>query len=306
MIGVTKICTQDNWRFTDHSRIYYSSWFLLFKIVKDESSLLRTLAAIILRMIQFLLIMILGWMNGIFINYLSDVLPSHRKITVPTCPSCNSRIPIWSYLFWPRRCPSCGQARSKRVWVVELSAIVITLWLWYNPSPTLDFIFGYLLATYLGTVFVIDIEHHLILHPVSIVGAVLCLGIGIGLRGFPKTLLGGLGGLGIMMVLYLFGILFSRSMMRWKKRDIEPEGMGFGDVILSGVLGLLLGWPGITFGLTLGIIAAGLFTALYLLIAMATRRYRSFGTIPYGPFLIIGAILPLLFRDQLIAILGTR
>jgi leader peptidase (prepilin peptidase)/N-methyltransferase len=242
---------------------------------------------------------------GAVINYLSDILPTYRKIITPVCLTCQRRIPAWNYLIWPRRCQYCGQTRAKRVWIVEICSVIITLWLWYNPSSSLGFVLEYLLGIYLGTVFVIDIEHHLILHPVSIIGGVLCLVIGIELRGLPRTLLGGVGGFGIMMFLYLFGILFARIIMRWKKRDIEPEGMGFGDVILGGVLGLLLGWPGIIAGVTMAILAAGLFAIFYLFVALGTRRYRSFGTIPYGPFLVIGAILLLFFRDQLLAMLGT-
>ena len=67
---------------------------------------------------------------------------------------------------------------------------------------------------------------------------------------------------------------------------IYPRGLGYGDVRLSGVLGLALGWVGwselllgIWNGLLLGAIVGGL-------LALVTRR-RDY---PFGPFMLVGAL----------------
>ena len=72
--------------------------------------------------------------------------------------------------------------------------------------------------------------------------------------------------------------------------------MGFGDVNLSGVLGLLLGWPGIILGLTLAFLLAGFGSTIVIARLVSQRRFNAFGTfIPYGPYLVLAAAL-LMFK----------
>jgi leader peptidase (prepilin peptidase)/N-methyltransferase len=71
---------------------------------------------------------------------------------------------------------------------------------------------------------------------------------------------------------------------------INPQGMGYGDVKFSGVLGLYLGWagwPALVVG-TLAAFAAGAVTGLALLI---TRRARLESSIAFGPFMLAGAVV---------------
>jgi leader peptidase (prepilin peptidase)/N-methyltransferase len=153
------------------------------------------------------------------------------------------------------------------------------------------------LLGFFGLVAIIDLEHRLILHPVSVVGAVLGLAIGIWVNGIKYTLLGGVAGFTIMLVLYYLGAIVMKWLARRRGQVLEEEALGFGDIILSGVLGLLLGWPGIIVGLILTILIAGIVSFVYLILALMTRRYRFDMAIPYGPFLISGAILLLFFSD---------
>ena len=154
------------------------------------------------------------------------------------------------------------------------------------------------MLVYLGTVIVIDVEHHLILHPVSLVGAFLGFWIGILLHGLRATIIGGVVGFGAMLAFYLLGIAFVRFSARLRGQPIqESEGIGFGDVNLSGVIGLLLGWPGILAGLLVAIILAGAVSILYLIFMLTKRLYHSGLTIPYGPFLAGSAIILLYLKD---------
>lgn len=68
---------------------------------------------------------------------------------------------------------------------------------------------------------------------------------------------------------------------------VTPFGMG--DVKLMLVIGLLLGWPAVIYALFLGVLAAGI-PGLVLTLAGQGRR-----VFPYGPFLIAGALVPLLW-----------
>ena len=166
---------------------------------------------------------------------------------------------------------------------------------------------GMILLTYFAIVFVIDFEHRLILHPTSIFGAFFGLGLGIWINGLFSTLIGGLAGLIIMLVFYYLGVLFSRfraRRMQTAGQDSDnEEALGFGDVILAGVLGLTLGWPFIWFGLLLGILLGGLVGVIMVLYLMIAKRYKTEALMvfmPYGPFFITSAFL-ILFIPTLIA-----
>jgi leader peptidase (prepilin peptidase)/N-methyltransferase len=79
-------------------------------------------------------------------------------------------------------------------------------------------------------------------------------------------------------------------MAKRRGEDIDEVALGFGDVSLSAVLGLLLGWPRIAVNLVFAIIIGGIFSAIFLVIQVLRKRYKAFTPIPYAPFLLISAI----------------
>ena len=254
-------------------------------------------------MLQLVFVVLLGWIAGAIINYLADVLPIKRRLNPPFCLNCDASQGLSNYFFWPRRCRVCGERRTWRVWLVELAAIGAAAWIWFSPPPRLNFWASLALLIYFGVVVVIDMEYRLILHPVSAAGSILGFGTGIWLHGFKETIFGGIAGFGIMLLLYYFGALLIKIFRRWRtphnSSPGEDDALGFGDVILSGVLGLILGWPGILSGLVLTILLGGVVSFLYILVMLITRRYRSTMALPYGPFLIASAVLILFFRGIL-------
>ena len=170
--------------------------------------------------------------------------------------------------------------------------------LWIFPNPRLPFLLGLLLLVYLAVVLVIDLEHKLILHPVSLVGAVLGLGIGITLNsygttvvnGLVNTLIGGVFGFGVMLVLYFIGEAYVRYMSKKRGLPSDEVALGFGVVILAGILGLLLGWPAIIVGLFFAILVGGLVSLILVIRMLISKKYKAFTAIPYAPFLILGAL----------------
>ncbi len=144
---------------------------------------------------------------------------------------------------------------------------------------------------YLAVVFIIDVEHRAILHEVSLVGVLIAIPFGLWLNGWQKTLLGLLVGLGVMLALYYFGILFNKWMSKRRGQEIDEVALGFGDVILSAVLGIMLGWPRIFVCLFTAIVLGGLLSGLYILVMLLRKRYQAFTAIPYAPFLVIAAVI---------------
>jgi len=252
-----------------------------------------------------LLPMLAGLVGGWIINYVADVLPITRRLSRPVCAKCGREYPLGSYMLF-RHCSNCGHGRGLRPWIVLGIMSAISLYTWINPHR-MGYALGMLLVMYFAVVFVIDLEHRLILHPTSIVGALLGLGIGLWVNGLVSTLIGGLAGFAIMFALYYLGVLFSKYRAgRLKAQGLEAddeEALGAGDVILSGILGFVLGWPFIWFGLLLGILLGGIIGVVLILILVISQRYRKQALMvfmPYGPFFIASAFFILFLPNWIV------
>ena len=248
-------------------------------------------------MLEYLAAAVVGWIAGMAINYFSDVLPIYRKLRKPICTHCGKDFPQRHYWLWPRRCTHCQTSRPRRVWIVEGLAVLMALWFWHSPDlqMRLGLVWGAIILIYFAVVVVIDIEWKLILHVVSIFGALLAAFIGITMNGVLPTLLGGAMGYGIMYIFYSLGTVFMRIVNRRSSTPSDEVALGFGDVNLSGVLGLLLGTPQILIALFLALLLGGLIGGMIMITMALLRRYRSLLAIPYGPFLVLGAMLVLYF-----------
>jgi leader peptidase (prepilin peptidase)/N-methyltransferase len=258
----------------------------------------------------------IGLVMALAVNYLADVLPRTRRLSRPACPHCGTPFPTGDYLLL-RRCRSCGTRRTPRSFIVQLLGIPAALWTAYvsTADPKLPLALSLLLLGYLSVVLVIDVEHRAVLHETSYFGAILGLICGTYLwgprvgeplwQGLLMSLLGGLLGFGIMVLFYWLGERF----VRWNARrrpppaqaavpggeapvsvgDPDEVALGFGDVNLTGILGLVLGPRYILPALFLAILAAGLFSLIVLVVALARKNYQPSMSIPYAPFLILGA-----------------
>lgn len=246
--------------------------------------------------ISIVIPIVLGWLAALLVNYISDVLPATRKLTTPTCQQCTVKTTLTDYLLL-KTCSACGIARSWRTWLVQFFGVAASLYIWFVPPKGLGYWLSFILLIYLAVVFVIDVEHRLILHPVSYVGIAVGLLIGIILHGIQSTLIGGAVGFGVMYLLYIMGVLFARRLARRQGETAIEEGdaLGFGDVNLAGIVGLMLGWPLISFGILAAILAGGVVSLLLIVGMLLLKRYQAFAAIPYAPFLILGVVL-LIFR----------
>jgi leader peptidase (prepilin peptidase) / N-methyltransferase len=78
---------------------------------------------------------------------------------------------------------------------------------------------------------------------------------------------------------------------------IYPAGMGFGDVRLSGVLGIALGyigWGALLTGMYAGFLLGGVGGTLLAILRVADRRRY-----PFGPFMLLGALVGLLWGSTI-------
>lgn len=245
--------------------------------------------------ITIILMGILGWLLGALVNYLSDVLPETRRFTPALCPQCQAHRSLLDHLLM-LPCRACGRRRGIRAWVVQILSVAVAIGAALFPPARTGTWATLALMVFFGVVAVIDIEHRIIMHPVSLVGAVLGGAVGVWLHGWLPTLIGGVAGFGIMFALYYVGAMLARWIGRMRKQEIDEEALGFGDVTLSGVLGLLLGWPGIVAGLIYAILLGGLVSLIVIIYQFAVKRYQAFQAIPYGPFLLLAAVILLFLQ----------
>jgi leader peptidase (prepilin peptidase) / N-methyltransferase len=146
---------------------------------------------------------------------------------------------------------------------------------------------------YLGAIGValaaIDLAHHrlpnTLVLPSYPVGLVL-LGAAAATRGDGDAYLRALAGMAVLYGAYFLLLL------------AHPAGLGFGDVKLAGLLGLHLAWLGwgvLMVGAALGVFAGGLAGVLLLVARRVNRR----SSIAYGPALLAGAFVAILWGQQI-------
>jgi len=78
---------------------------------------------------------------------------------------------------------------------------------------------------------------------------------------------------------------------------IYPRGLGFGDVRLAGVLGIALGWLGwgqVLAGVYAGFLLGGVLGALLSMLRIVERKGY-----PFGPFMLVGSLVGVLWGAQL-------
>lgn len=112
-----------------------------------------------------------------------------------------------------------------------------------------------------------------------------CYGSGLALLGLATAVSGDPAPLvraGLGMVA-LFGLYLVLAL-------VNPAGLGLGDVKLAGALGLHLAWQGWDV-LLAGALAGFLLVALVALVLLAAGRVRRSSELPFGPFMLLGALL---------------
>ena len=241
--------------------------------------------------LSLIISIVLGLMISILVNYLADVLPATRRFSQPLCPECSKPYPLKATLL-SRPCPNCGYKRPIRHLLVLIFSVILCALLQFFPFHGLSFRATLPLLIYLGVIVVIDLEHRLVLVETSLFGLILMLVYGLAFHGLVNALSGALGGMLIMLALFLLGMGFGKVVGILRHKAINEVPFGFGDVVFGTILGLLCGWPAIAAGLLLGIIIFSAYSVLWLITLILTKRYKSFSNAQaLTPFLILGCII---------------
>lgn len=249
--------------------------------------------------ILIVIFVLLGMTIASFLNVCIDRLPANQSLVFPPshCAACNRRlaikdlIPVFSYLWLRGRCRYCGAPIPKRILWVEIgTAALFGLACWqYNLSIELAIALFYICI--FVVLMVIDWEKGLILNRIVFPAMAAALLISVFFSLFlpeveivpfiGRAFLGG----GIGLVLFLLIVLVSRG------------GMGWGDVKLAALIGLVTGFPLVFIALLIGVILGGVVAVLLLTLKIKKRKEA----IPFGPFLALAAIATLLWGNSILS-----
>ena len=220
----------------------------------------------------------------------SETSARFADLAFPYCRHCENK-QTWKNYLLPISCDTCGAKNTRyRILLFVYPVLFILVALFHNNAFRIVDL--YILLAFYTVVFVMDVEHHVILYPVTIFGILFGAYFGLSYHTWTSTLFGGLAGGGIMLVFYLFGILYIGQIRKHSNPQLNEVALGFGDVTLSLILGFILGWPGILGGLFFGIVIGGVISGGLMLVKLLTKKYAPNDLIlPYAPFLILGALI---------------
>ena len=220
------------------------------------------------------------------------------------CPRCKKQIPwydnipLLSFITLAGKCRWCKKSISWRYPVIELLTANLLVW-WYvagrlvfklveQPYRTIQPLFW--LGVGLGLILLVGFDLFYGVLPDVVVGSLgilaagyrLTLAIGGGMQwpdfwGYVAAGGVGLGVLGFLVVV------------------TRGKGMGWGDAKLAGVMGLILGWPGIGVGLMLAFLTGA--SVAVILIGLGKKKWGQ--TMPFGPFLVTGTVATLIWGERL-------
>jgi len=234
------------------------------------------------------------------------------------CPQCGhilrwyDLIPLVSFIILRGKCRYCGKVISWQYPLVELSTGLAFLLIYLRvaglapgapllgarPSTWGIMFFWWLFASVFILIFVWDAKYLTIPDSFSgilLIGAIgyRTAGFGFDAKGFLGEMLSSLTPRTVqssfilnILVAAVFGFLFLFLIFFLTK----GKGLGFGDVKLAGILGLILGWPGILVNIYIAFVIGGAVGGILVWLRKKTLK----SAVAFGPLLVFGAFLTFL------------
>ena len=249
-----------------------------------------------------------GLLIGSFLNVVIYRVPIGKSIVSPpsSCTVCGAsisardNIPVLSWLMLHGKCRQCGAGISARYPLVELATGLLFAAAAYRfaiplDAPTSTVVASAVLlaaALYFAAISValtgIDLDVHklpnaIVLPSYIVIGALLIAASAIygDYSQVPRAAIGGAA---------LFVAYFAMAL-------VYPGGMGFGDVKLAGVIGMLLGFLG--WGtLIVGAFSAFLLGGFFGIALLVGRKANRKSGIPFGPWMLAGAWLGIFIGER--------
>ncbi|MFH1938154.1 MAG: prepilin peptidase [Patescibacteria group bacterium] len=239
----------------------------------------------------FLFIFIFGLSVGSFLNVVICRLKTKETILFNRsyCPKCRAvlkwydLIPVLSFLLQKGRCRYCNAKISWQYPIVEISTGLLFLLIFNLQFTPFDFtqgkifnlIYYFIIVSFLIIIFVYDLKHYIILDRIIYPGIIISLLYLLAAAAYDS------------LFSYFLSAFIASGFFLALVLVSEGKWMGLGDVKLSFLMGLILGWPNILFALFLSFLS-GAVIGIGLII-FGKKGFKS--QIPFGPFLAGSTIL---------------
>ncbi len=258
----------------------------------------------------FVSVVVGGLLIGSFLTVVVDRVPRGGSINHPpsACGNCGLRlgvldlVPVVSWVALRGKCRQCGNPIGVEPIVIELLnvAVWVAFAIEFRDSSVLPafLIFGSVLVAQSW----IDLREHRLPREITFAGLILgaiALTVAALVEDEPERIW--MAALGAAIGLAIIGGIYLGANWRYG----QDVAFGFGDVILSPLLGLFLGWlnpgivpPGIFFGFILGTLAA--------IPALVAKKANAQTALPFGPFLALGAIVAVFIGQDFVDLVLAR
>jgi leader peptidase (prepilin peptidase) / N-methyltransferase len=230
-------------------------------------------------------VLLFGLVIGSFLNVLIHRLPRGESVVFPGshCPACGApiraydNVPVLSWLVLRGRCRACRAPIAGRYPAIELANGLLWVAAFLRSPGWGDFASGAFLCSACLALLVIDAEFRILPDKITLTG--IAVGIALSFFSRERTPLSAIGGAALGS-----GGLFLLAWVWERLRKVEAMGMG--DVKMLGMVGALLGAPGVVITVLLASVAG----SLVGLVLVLTRRGSLQTALPFGVFLALGAI----------------
>ncbi|MFH1292255.1 MAG: prepilin peptidase [bacterium] len=243
-----------------------------------------------------LIVLVFGLIVGSFLNCVIYRLEENKSFLRGRsfCPQCKhvlawyDLIPVFSFLWLNGKCCYCKKPISPQYPLIELATGVLFVFIYdflmSDSRGMSDILFYFVISGFLMVIFVYDLKHYLIPDKVVYPAIVITLvydALRSDLLGRSELLISAFGAAGFFLAI----VLISRG--KW---------MGIGDIKFAFLMGLILGWPNILVALFFAFFSGAI---IGLGLVMASKKsFKS--EVPFGPFLVAGTIVAMLYGKNLI------
>lgn len=243
-----------------------------------------------------LILFLFGVSIGSFLNVLIDRLSTERNIfnDRSECESCKHKlgakdlIPLVSFLMLRGKCRYCKAKIPTRLPIVEALTGVVFVSLYAYATifllPLHYFIFLLIIISCFMVIIFADLIYGLI--PDLMVGTLTIVSIVYHLSFNSNNSYQYILSAFISFLFFLLIFIVTKG-----------RGMGFGDVKLSFSLGMLLGFPGTIVAFYVAFLTGAMVSLI--LILWKKKKFKG-DTIPFGPFMIWGAVVGIFLGEIII------
>ena len=255
----------------------------------------------------YIFIFLFGLAVGSFLNCAIYRLENNQSFLKGRsfCPHCKHQLDFWdlmpvlSFLCLRGKCHYCKKRISIQYPLVELATGLLFLLIFNfqfsisNEFSIFNFqnllVIGYwlLVSSFLVIIFVYDLKHYIIPDKVIYPAIIIALIFNFQFLIFNQFSIFKFSILSAMGAASFFAAIVAISRGKW---------MGIGDIKLAFLMGLLLGFPNIAVALFLAFFLGAIIGVGLIMLGKKTMKSE----VPFGPFLIIGTLVALLWGQELI------